>query len=280
MSDALPQPPPFPPHARRAAIAALARVPVSSPSPPAVPSTLPALPRVSSSLFAPLLPVLPAASFSRRAAAWCWDALPFELLYLFLVATTDSWVTQAQTAVGQATTLVGPAMGVTFGPLTSAPALPWIASWGPLFLFLAYLFWHVGWEATTGSTPGKHLVGIRVAPAGPPKLALYPAPLGWVKAVLRLLGCGLSWLLMNIGHAMIRWRRDGASLHDLLTSTRVVADPSASWVNRWSVLRPVSPQGQKMFLVMAFLAQTAVLVTGVMMLFSAVQAVLGPILNR
>ena len=70
------------------------------------------------------------------------------------------------------------------------------------------------WQATWG----KRLVGISVA-------AMPGRDEGWQACALRFAAGSLSWLSMNIGHAMIRWRSDGRALHDLIAGMRVVQEP-------------------------------------------------------
>ena len=41
--------------------------------------------------------------------------------------------------------------------------------------------------------------------------------------MLRFFAGGLSWLALNLGHAMVGWRRDRRALHDLIAGTQVWA---------------------------------------------------------
>jgi uncharacterized RDD family membrane protein YckC len=65
------------------------------------------------------------------------------------------------------------------------------------------------------ATPGKRLMGLRVAArgGGAPTRA---------QAAWRVLAAGLSWLTFNLGHALAAWTRDKRALHDLLAGTEVV----------------------------------------------------------
>jgi hypothetical protein len=82
----------------------------------------------------------------------------------------------------------------------------------------------VGFEAGPWSaTPGKRLLGLRVAD-------LAGRPAGPARALARFLGGGLSWLTLNLGHALAGFRRDHRALHDLLAGTQVLGrGPTPRW---------------------------------------------------
>ena len=82
----------------------------------------------------------------------------------------------------------------------------------------------IGFEASAWqATPGKRWLGLQV-------VDLEGARIGWGRAGARFLAGGLSWLSLNLGHALAGWRKDGRALHDLIAGTRVV--------QRASVRRP------------------------------------------
>ncbi len=66
------------------------------------------------------------------------------------------------------------------------------------------------WQATLG----KRLLGIKVVDADGKRI-------GFGRAVGRFFAAGLSWLSMNIGHAMVAWTRERRALHDYVADTRV-----------------------------------------------------------
>jgi uncharacterized RDD family membrane protein YckC len=87
----------------------------------------------------------------------------------------------------------------------------------------------IGFEASQWqATPGKRWLGLRV-------VDLHGARIGWGRAGARFLAGGLSWLSLNLGHALAGWRADGRALHDLIAGTRVVTCPQ---VRRRSGDRP------------------------------------------
>jgi uncharacterized RDD family membrane protein YckC len=85
----------------------------------------------------------------------------------------------------------------------------------------------IGFEASAWqATPGKRAVDIAVVDMSGRRL-------GWARAAGRFFAGALSWMTLNLGHALAGWRSDGRALHDLLAGTRVVArSPMPRWA-RW-----------------------------------------------
>jgi uncharacterized RDD family membrane protein YckC len=76
-------------------------------------------------------------------------------------------------------------------------------------------------------TPGKRLLGLRVRRAD-------GGDIGIGRALGRHLAGALSWLLLNLGHAIAGWRGDKRALHDLVAGTRVDAEgPMPRWGRAW-----------------------------------------------
>jgi len=74
----------------------------------------------------------------------------------------------------------------------------------------------IGFEASAWqATPGKRWLGLKV-------VDLHGTRIGWGRASARFLAGTLSWLTLNLGHALAGWRADGRALHDLVAGTRVV----------------------------------------------------------
>jgi uncharacterized RDD family membrane protein YckC len=100
-----------------------------------------------------------------------------------------------------------------------------------LFLRIGCLagLWFVGFERSAwAATPGKRLLGLRVAD-------LASRPVGFGRALARFLAGGLSWLTLNLGHALAGFRRDHRALHDLVAGTQVLGTgPTPRWA--WLVL--------------------------------------------
>lgn len=85
----------------------------------------------------------------------------------------------------------------------------------------------IGFEGSTWqATPGKRLLGITV-------VDLRGQRISWQRAGARFLAGSLSWLSLNLGHALVAWRADGRALHDLIAGTCVaVHAPMPRW-GRW-----------------------------------------------
>jgi uncharacterized RDD family membrane protein YckC len=88
--------------------------------------------------------------------------------------------------------------------------------------------WFVGFEASPWqATPGKRLARVRVA--APDGARLPPA-----RVLARHVAGALSWLLLNLGHAIAGWRADRRALHDLLAGAQLRArGPMPRWARWW-----------------------------------------------
>ena len=62
-------------------------------------------------------------------------------------------------------------------------------------------------------------------------------------ALLRYLACGLSWLSLNVGHAMAALPPRHLALHDRLSDTRVLRRPGQArlptWAKGWIALQVI-----------------------------------------
>ena len=196
------------------------------------------------------------AGFWQRAAAWSLDAVPVALLSLLVTwpllrpaaarLVTEGDPVLRMLAEAMADALRGHAAGgadLAGLPLALLPAaiqggealsgLVWGLLWPPLLAFaLLSVLWHGLSEASRWqASPGKRLLRLRVAgPRG--------APLGPGRALLRQLAGALSWLTLNLGHAMVLAGPEHRALHDRLTGTRVLARCQGvpGWARAWLAL--------------------------------------------
>jgi uncharacterized RDD family membrane protein YckC len=179
------------------------------------------------------------AGFLRRSAAWTIDATAISAL---ATLATWRWVAPAASAVvasvqaladAMAQRLVDGMLAGTLAPVlvqrllhdpsvlahaASVEAALWslLAPW--LLAYAAFaLAWHVAGDLSRWrGSPGKHWLGLRVERAdggGAPTPA---------QALLRETGSVLSWLTLNLGHALALVPPRRQALHDLLSRTRVV----------------------------------------------------------
>jgi uncharacterized RDD family membrane protein YckC len=198
------------------------------------------------------------AGFWRRYAAWTLDAAIIGLPVLLL-----AWpvMTTAKAALGAAFAalsarlatlmldglasaqsplllsrqwLADPALLQATGALQSALGALLLP---PLLGFVAAsLAWHVGFERSRRqATPGQRALGLVVIDDAGRRL-----PAGY--ALLRFAAGSLSWLTLNLGHAMAALPPRHLALHDRVSGTRVrLRDPDAkalpAWAKAWIALQ-------------------------------------------
>lgn len=98
---------------------------------------------------------------------------------------------------------------------------------GSAYLLLggAYFVYHE--SSPRQATIGKRLIGIRVTDRHGARLT--PA-----RATARFAAAGLSWITLNLGHALAAWTPSRRALHDLIAGTQVVnADPAQTQMPLW-----------------------------------------------
>jgi uncharacterized RDD family membrane protein YckC len=77
------------------------------------------------------------------------------------------------------------------------------------------------------ATLGKRLLGLTVVQRD-------DRPAGVGACAARFVAASLSWLTLNLGHALCAWRKDRRALHDLVAGTRVVfVDPQKTAMPLW-----------------------------------------------
>jgi uncharacterized RDD family membrane protein YckC len=91
--------------------------------------------------------------------------------------------------------------------------LPIIGGAASLVLSIVYpvYFW-----ALLGATPGKQVFGLRVLGMDG------ETPIGWQRAMLRVIGYMINGFVMGIGFLLIAVSEDKRGLHDRLADTRVL----------------------------------------------------------
>ena len=178
-----------------------------------------------------------AAPFLRRSVAWLADAT---MLSLLATALAWRWIAPATSASIAATgnlrdltthrlvdaLLAGTPPMAMVQSLLHDPVLLlaaarlqdalWslLAPWTLAYAVLAFA-WHVGGDLSPWrGSPGKHWLGLRVETldGGVPTAR---------KAMLREAGSALSWLTLNLGHALALLPPRRQSLHDRLAGTQV-----------------------------------------------------------
>jgi uncharacterized RDD family membrane protein YckC len=193
-------------------------------------------------------PGLAPGGFWRRYAAWSLDwlllgalLLPFLLPLLAsawqqaeaLVQVLQDFVYERVVGAGGVPSpvamsqqlLADPALAATVesGSAAIASSLTVLA----LFLLGVSAIYFVGFEASPWqATPGKRAARLRVR-------ATDGGEAGFARALLRHFAGAISWLLLNLGHAIAGWRRDRRALHDLIAGTQVLAQGAMPRWARW-----------------------------------------------
>jgi uncharacterized RDD family membrane protein YckC len=194
-----------------------------------------------------------------RYAAWSLDAACLLPLVAILSASKigyalDAARTQMQAIASEFPRLLGDALATAQTPtdmarqLLADPAMAAAAErlqsalgtllFTPVLVYaLLALPWSVLFEQSSWqATPGKRALGLRVADEQGRRLKAG-------HALLRYLACGLSWLSLNVGHAMAALPPRHLALHDRLSDTRVLRRPGPArmpaWAKGWLALQVI-----------------------------------------
>lgn len=209
------------------------------------------------------------AGFWRRGAAWSLDAslvalpvlaLSWRTLQANAATLAGAWNTLVEVVAGRmAAAIMAAVPGATPDPgallgvarasmrdpalLAASEALQsalLALAAPPLAAFVAlFLLWCVGFERSRlRATPGKRALGLQVVSAGGGHAATGAL-------LLRFAAGALSWLSLNVGHALAAVPPDHAALHDRISRTRVVLAAGAAegmprWAAAWLVVQVVA----------------------------------------
>jgi len=141
------------------------------------------------------------------------------------IARLQSFVTEAQNAA-QGNEGTGPDPAALLALVTP---LAWkLVLWSTIAYAVFGCAYFALFEASAAqATPGKRLAGIQVV--GPDG-----GRIGLPRAIARFLAAALSWLTLNLGHAMAAIAPEHRALHDRIAGTRVEnADPSNTAMPAW-----------------------------------------------
>ena len=191
------------------------------------------------------------AGFWRRYAAWSLDATPLLLVACVATATqlramhadatramhvwSDSLVTVMLRLFDQTEAPLIAMLSLLHDPALHAGSreVSWAVMYGTRATLAAFdagmlLLQIVGEQTRWQGSPGKRLLRIVVVDTSgqSPSLAC---------SLVRNLAGGLSWLTLNLGHALAALPPDHRALHDRIAGTRVLASSPAlpRWAQVW-----------------------------------------------
>lgn len=201
------------------------------------------------------------AGFWRRYAAYSLDftALGSVATLLAWTRLVAGWRATVAAVAALSASLQAPLLdalasgsppGALYARLLDAPAvqagaeavqsalLSMATVWLLAYAVLAALY-HVGFERSRWhGSPGKHALGLRVVAMDgdrPPTLA---------QTLVRHLAGALSWLSLNLGHALAAVAPQKRALHDYIAGTRVLQDDAAQplpgWARAWLWLQVIA----------------------------------------
>ncbi len=195
------------------------------------------------------------ARFWHRYAAWTLDAVPIALVAAPFVAGRVAAAAQALDrdllslmtvfyrqldaalggqAVASPQSLFGLASDAALRHAIDAVQADLMRLAAPPVLAFALIgvVYHVGFECSRRrATPGKRALGLRVT--GPDGRGPSPG-----RALARYTAGALSWLTLNLGHALAAVPPQRRALHDRLAGTHVVAESEhvlPTWARGWLI---------------------------------------------
>ena len=183
-----------------------------------------------------LLPLLLLLANSRVQHAMDSASAAFDSLQQALPRLLESMLANPQPTVQMAQAwLADPVMAEAVARLQSAVGDMLLT---PLVLYaLLALLWSVGFESSPWqATPGKRALGLLVVSADGKKITTG-------HALQRYLASSLSWLSLNIGHAMAALPPRHLALHDRISDTRIVREHGdanrrlPAWAWGWLLLQ-------------------------------------------
>ncbi len=174
-----------------------------------------------------LSPLLAFALAPMLARAWLQAAALNQLLQDWVAARVIAADGAFPSPVAMAFELLAdPVLG---GAAREASARLGASLWQLLAIVLGAgaLYFIAGEASAWQGTPGKRLLGLRVH-------RLDGSRPGLLRVAARHVAGALSWLMLNLGHAIVAWREDHRALHDLLAGTQVLAHaPMPRWARAW-----------------------------------------------
>ncbi|MEO6173099.1 MAG: RDD family protein [Arenimonas sp.] len=108
--------------------------------------------------------------------------------------------------------------------------LPSLIFSSTVYFILAGIYFSVTESSRHQASIGKRMLGIKVT-------NMQGGPIALPQSIGRFLAAGLSWITMNLGHALAAWTPQRLALHDYVAGTRVEnVDPKNIRMPVWAWL--------------------------------------------
>lgn len=131
------------------------------------------------------------------------------------------------------------------------------------FAFFAAAYW-IGFECSRlRATPGKRALRIHVGDLAGQRLQL-------PRVALRHFAGVLSWITLNVGHALAAWTPQKRALHDFVAGTRVIDDEDGlpglpTWAIAWLLLQAAATLAMCVWLYTAMSGAMSAAINGIML---------------
>jgi uncharacterized RDD family membrane protein YckC len=137
-------------------------------------------------------------------------------------------------------------------------------------VLLIWVGYFVGFWATTGQTPGKMVMGIKV-------ISIDGQPLSWGKAILRYIGYIISSLILSLGFIWVAFDAKRQGWHDKIAGTYVVRKETHFSGAETITFIPSDSGGGAILAILVALIPVLILVSIVVI---AILLVLGPVVGN
>ena len=174
------------------------------------------------------------AGFWRRFVAYFVDivllTVVINVLATVAIAVLGLFMATAPPDLGELMRMLDPSQPVDPMPVLRSVG-PWLlmvtAVSTVLYVLVAGAYFIVTEAAPRQASVGKRLLGLKVTDRD-------GRPITRTHAAWRFLAATLSWLSLNLGHALAAWTPSKRALHDFVAGTRVEnADPANTAMSLW-----------------------------------------------
>jgi uncharacterized RDD family membrane protein YckC len=171
-------------------------------------------------------------SWSRLVAGWHASAAAAGDLSAVMQSALGRALEHGQAPDALTGALLGDATVIASAEAVQSALITMAVSWLVVYA-VAGLLYHVGFEQSPWQgSPGKHALRLRVVDAAS------DGPVALYQSILRHVAGALSWITLNLGHAMAALPPQKRALHDYLSGTRVIMPADVpqrlpGWARAW-----------------------------------------------